>query len=78
LKKLFIIPIRLYQWLISPWFAGSCRHQPGCSQYTIEAIQEWGVIKGIWIGMKRIAKCHPWGTKGFDPVPRNPCKTNSI
>ena len=70
LKKLFILPIRLYQVTLSPLLGASCRHSPTCSQYTIEAIMEWGVLKGIWLGMKRIARCHPWGTHGFDPVPK--------
>ncbi|MBX2841465.1 MAG: membrane protein insertion efficiency factor YidD [Flammeovirgaceae bacterium] len=72
--QIAIFPIRIYQWLISPMFPSSCRHIPSCSHYTVEAIKEWGVLKGIWLGMKRISKCHPWGTHGFDPVPKNPNK----
>ncbi|MFD0998779.1 membrane protein insertion efficiency factor YidD [Ohtaekwangia kribbensis] len=71
LRKIFILPIRFYQLSISPLLGSNCRHTPSCSQYTIEAIQEWGVFKGIWLGMKRIARCHPWGTHGYDPVPKN-------
>lgn len=71
LRKIFILPIRFYQLSISPLLGSNCRHTPTCSQYTIEAIQEWGVFKGIWLGMKRIARCHPWGTHGYDPVPKN-------
>jgi uncharacterized protein len=70
LKKLFILPIRIYQWTLSPLLGANCRHTPSCSHYTIDAIQEWGVIRGIWLGMKRIARCHPWGTHGYDPVPK--------
>lgn len=70
LKKLFILPIRFYQGAISPYLGAHCRHTPSCSQYTIEAIQEWGVLKGIWLGSKRIGRCHPWGTSGYDPVPK--------
>jgi uncharacterized protein len=70
LKKIFIFPIRVYQWTISPLLGANCRHVPSCSHYTVEAIQEWGVLKGIWLGMKRIARCHPWGTHGYDPVPK--------
>jgi hypothetical protein len=76
LKKLFILPIRFYQLSISPMLGAHCRHSPTCSQYAIEAIQEWGVVKGIWLGSKRIARCHPWGTSGYDPVPKNPKKNN--
>jgi uncharacterized protein len=72
IKKLFILPVRIYQYTISPLLGSTCRHQPTCSQYTIEAIQEWGPVKGMWMGMKRISKCHPWGTSGVDPVPKNP------
>ena len=70
LKKVFIFPIKVYQATLSPLLGSHCRHIPTCSQYTIEAIQEWGVLKGIWLGTKRISRCHPWGTSGFDPVPK--------
>ncbi|HEY3404589.1 MAG TPA: membrane protein insertion efficiency factor YidD [Ohtaekwangia sp.] len=70
LRKFFILPIRFYQWSISPLLGSHCRHTPSCSQYTIEAIQEWGVLKGIRLGMNRILRCNPWGTSGFDPVPK--------
>ena len=68
--KIFILPIRFYQYVISPWFPSSCRHVPSCSVYTVEAIREWGPIRGWWMGMKRIARCNPWGTSGYDPVPK--------
>lgn len=70
LRKLFILPIRFYQLFISPLLGSNCRHTPTCSQYAIEAIREWGVFKGMWLGLRRIARCHPWGTSGYDPVPR--------
>ncbi len=66
---IFIIPIKLYQILLSPLLGQSCRYHPTCSQYTIEAIEKYGPIKGIWLGTKRIARCHPWGGSGHDPVP---------
>lgn len=75
-KKLAVIPIRIYQWVISPWLGKNCRHEPTCSNYTIEAIHEWGVMKGSWLGIKRIAKCHPWGTFGYDPVPKKKPSNN--
>lgn len=71
LKFLFILPIRFYQLAISPLLKSSCRFQPTCSHYMIEAIEKWG-IRGVWMGMKRIGKCHPWGPHGHDPVPENP------
>lgn len=75
LKKIFILPVKLYQIFISPLLGSNCRHIPTCSQYTIEAIEEWGPIKGIWLGIRRLSKCHPWGTHGYDPVPKR--KTNN-
>ena len=70
IKKIFILPIRLYQWFISPLIGQNCRHEPTCSNYAIEAIKEWGVMKGVFLGAKRVSKCHPWGTHGYDPVPK--------
>jgi len=70
LSKIFIFLVRFYQLSISPLSPASCRHQPTCSQYTIESIKEWGALKGIWLGAKRLSKCHPWGTQGYDPVPK--------
>ena len=69
ITKLFILPILAYQYLISPLIPGSCRFQPSCSNYTKEAITKYGVRKGIWMGIKRLARCHPWGGSGYDPVP---------
>ncbi|MFZ1748774.1 MAG: membrane protein insertion efficiency factor YidD [Saprospiraceae bacterium] len=69
-KKIFIWPVRFYQMAISPIFPSQCRYQPTCSQYMIEAIEVWGPLKGMWLGVRRIARCHPWGAHGHDPVPR--------
>ena len=66
---IFIIPIKIYQILISPLLGPSCRFTPTCSQYTIEAIQKYGPLKGGWLGFKRVLRCHPWGGCGHDPVP---------
>lgn len=70
-KKIFILPIKIYQWVLSPILGPTCRFQPTCSHYMIGAINEWGVFKGIYLGTKRILKCHPWGPSGPDPVPQN-------
>lgn len=70
IRRFFILLIRFYQLSISPLLGSNCRHTPSCSQYTIEAIKEWGALKGTWLGMKRIARCNPWGTSGVDPVPK--------
>lgn len=69
LSLIFIIPIKIYQILISPLLGPSCRFTPTCSQYTIEAIQKYGPFKGGWLGFRRILRCHPWGGCGHDPVP---------
>ena len=69
LNFIFIIPIKLYQILLSPLLGQSCRYHPTCAQYAVEAIEKYGPIKGIWLGIKRIARCHPWGGSGHDPVP---------
>ena len=66
---IFIVPIKIYQILISPLLVPSCRFTPTCSQYTIEAIQKYGPLKGGWLGFRRIIRCHPWGGCGHDPVP---------
>lgn len=72
IRNIAIFPIKLYQWLISPLLGSNCRYTPTCSNYTINAIQEWGVFKGGYLGIKRILSCHPWGGSGYDPVPKNP------
>jgi len=65
----FILLIKIYQWIISPWLGPSCRYTPTCSHYAAEALKKHGVIKGMWLAIKRISRCHPWGGSGYDPVP---------
>ena len=62
--------LRAYKILISPLFKGSCRFYPSCADYMAEAIQIHGAAKGIWLGTRRLARCHPFGSHGVDPVPR--------
>lgn len=69
IRKIFILPIRFYQLCISPLFPPCCRFTPTCSQYALEAIMRHGVIKGSWLALRRILRCHPWGGSGYDPVP---------
>lgn len=64
-----ILLIKLYQTIISPWLGSKCRYTPTCSHYGIEALKKYGPIKGLWLTAKRIARCHPWGGHGYDPVP---------
>jgi putative membrane protein insertion efficiency factor len=77
LRKIFILPVIIYQYSISPLFPGACRYTPTCSQYTKEAILLHGIFKGTWLGIKRIASCHPWGGHGYDPVPPKNDKTTN-
>lgn len=63
------LPIRAYRLIFSPWVGFNCRYQPTCSAYALEALQKHGAFKGGWIAAKRIARCNPWGSCGYDPVP---------
>ena len=69
LQNIFLLPVCFYQKAISPMFPPSCRFVPTCSQYMVEAVKKYGILKGSWLGVKRILRCNPWGGKGFDPVP---------
>jgi len=66
---LFIGLIKVYQYTISPLLGPSCRFEPSCSQYGIEAFKKHGLLKGFYLSIKRFSKCHPWGGHGHDPVP---------
>lgn len=65
----FIGLVRLYQLTLSPLLGANCRFEPTCSAYAIEALETHGVIRGGWLALRRIGRCHPWGGSGFDPVP---------
>lgn len=78
INYIFIFPVKLYQWFISPILPATCRYNPTCSNYAIHAIKEWGPIRGGWMAIKRISSCHPWGGMGHDPVPENPKKKQKI
>lgn len=69
IRKLAILPIRIYQWCISPLLPKSCRFYPTCSAYAIEAITLHGIFKGSWLALRRILRCHPLNDGGYDPVP---------
>ncbi|MCT4615913.1 MAG: membrane protein insertion efficiency factor YidD [Marinifilaceae bacterium] len=66
---LLILPIKFYQYFISPYTPSACRYTPSCSAYFIQALRKHGIFKGGYLGIKRILSCHPWGGHGHDPVP---------
>jgi len=70
LRILVLIPVYIYRWVISPITPAACRHVPTCSEYMVEAIKTHGPGRGFLLGLNRISRCHPWGTQGFDPVPK--------
>lgn len=67
--KLVALPVRAYRLLLSPWVGHGCRFQPTCSAYSLEALARHGAIKGSWLTLRRLCRCHPWGSSGYDPVP---------
>lgn len=73
MKKILIAPflflVRFYQIIISPLLPATCRYQPTCSHYMVDALKKHGLFKGLYLGTKRILSCHPWGGSGYDPVP---------
>ena len=64
-----ILLIRGYQLIVSPMLGSNCRFMPTCSEYALESLKAYGLIKGIYLTIKRIGKCHPWGSHGYDPIP---------
>lgn len=69
MKRLLIGLVRGYQLLISPLLGNNCRYTPSCSTYTIEAMEKHGALKGLWMGIRRVGRCHPFHEGGYDPVP---------
>lgn len=73
LNKILLFPliflVRFYQYILSPLMPATCRYQPTCSSYMIEALKKHGPFYGLFLGLKRIGRCHPWGGSGYDPVP---------
>ena len=69
LAFIFSLPVRFYRLVFSPWVGGSCRYDPTCSAYALEALKKHGGLKGGWLTLKRLGRCHPWGGMGVDDVP---------
>jgi putative membrane protein insertion efficiency factor len=69
-KHLVIAFLRAYRALISPLYGQVCRYHPSCSAYALEAVTEHGSVRGGWLALRRLARCHPWAAGGYDPVPR--------
>ncbi len=76
IKRIILWPVRFYQRHISPKKPPCCRFRPTCSQYCIEAVEEWGIIRGLALAIWRILRCNPWSMGGYDPVPQNKRKRN--
>ena len=74
MRALLIALIRGYQWFISPLLGNHCRFYPSCSQYAREAIERHGAVRGVWLAIRRVARCHPWHPGGVDPFPEPPPK----
>jgi len=69
MRKLVVGLIKAYQYLISPLLGSNCRFYPSCSQYAVEAVETHGVLRGAWLALRRLSRCHPWHEGGVDPVP---------
>ena len=66
----FILVIKLYQWIVSPILKTNCRYLPTCSEYAVLSLKEHGIMKGLYLTFKRIFSCHPYGSEGYNPVPK--------
>jgi len=69
LAHLIALPVRLYRLVCSPWVGQNCRFHPTCSAYALEALGRHGAVRGTWLTLRRLARCHPWGRSGIDNVP---------
>lgn len=69
LARIVAFPVRAYRLVLSPWLGLHCRYQPTCSAYALEALEKHGAVRGSWLAVRRILRCHPGGGSGYDPVP---------
>jgi putative membrane protein insertion efficiency factor len=68
-RRLLVLAIRFYRWTLSPLLGPACRFEPSCSHYAAEAIERHGAARGLWLAARRVGRCHPLGSSGYDPVP---------
>ncbi|RJE78901.1 membrane protein insertion efficiency factor YidD [Paracoccus sp. JM45] len=73
MARIVALPVRAYRLLASPWVGHGCRFQPTCSAYALLALEQHGALRGTWLILRRIGRCHPWGGRGYDPVPGTDC-----
>ncbi|WP_372523417.1 membrane protein insertion efficiency factor YidD [Sulfuricaulis sp.] len=69
MQKILIATLRGYRYLLSPWLGNHCRFHPSCSHYAIESLENHGILRGLWLALRRVLRCHPWCRGGYDPVP---------
>jgi putative membrane protein insertion efficiency factor len=69
MTRLLILLVKFYKAVISPHLPSACRYQPTCSSYMVQSLEKHGLFRGLWLGLRRIGRCHPWGGHGYDPVP---------
>ena len=74
LAHLLVVLVRVYQWTLSPLFGNVCRFEPSCSHYAIECIRLHGPFQGVWLGFRRVLRCHPFNPGGYDPPPSRPLR----
>lgn len=70
LARLLALPVQAYRLVVSPWIVSSCRFHPTCSAYALQALRRHGALRGGWLALRRVARCHPWGGSGIDRVPK--------
>jgi putative membrane protein insertion efficiency factor len=77
-RNICVLILRFYRAVVSPLYGDVCRYYPSCSSYTLQAIQHHGVVRGVWLGTRRIARCHPWAAGGIDDIPQRPTERYSV
>jgi putative membrane protein insertion efficiency factor len=77
-RNICVVILRFYRAVVSPLYGDVCRYYPSCSSYTLQAIQHHGVVRGVWLGTRRIARCHPWAAGGVDDIPQRPTERYSV